>query len=378
MDLMYGKPIKPTEIQVYSLREFAKILGNDELHKKFNDNSGLNTQNVVSRLEEKYANGMDASTEIEFIAKSLTSIQPTAFAKTPVILLERIFSSPLILVQDEDTLFKYIRDIVVSRDPQPVSLFSHIVFENLSMDTLNEALSHINPNTLTSQLWESLKARINGNVTRELEKGPRYFRNITECNFNNEELDGIFSMLFKRSNSNPVDAGFVDVSSHGEETQNKSKFLFDLNAKTQWSLSEKKGNYLLLYFKAAKVLINGYSIKSGSSSHWDNEQSWIIEGSNDNINYTIIDEKVKNKDMGGNDRVHQWPCQADKAYRYIRWRLTKDASGHLSSKQFELFGQYIVYLGKVDDQSVENDDEDEIPQNFPFSITPASRINTNA
>lgn len=382
MDLMYGHPIKPTDIQVYSLREFAKILGNDELHKKFNDNSGINTTNVVSRLEEKYSNGMDASTEIEYIAKNIASIPPNSFAKTPIILLERILSHPDILVKDEDSLFEFIEEIVLSRNPRPITLFSHIIFENLRTETLNHALSLINPETLTSQLWESLRTRIGGKVTIELEKGKRYYRDITDCRFADEEFDGILHMLFKKCKTNPVDNNIIDVSSSSDDTSSseKPKNLFDFNqSRNQWSMNVKKGNYLLIDFKASKVKIDGYSIKSGSGSHWENEQSWVIEGSNDNINYKIIDEKIKNKEMGGSERVHHWSCHSDEAYRYIRWRLTKDGNGSkMTSRQFELFGQYIVYLGQTDEHANEIYDEDEYPQNFPFSISyPNTNTNNN-
>lgn len=367
IDLLYGKKIEPSDIERIFIREVAKILGNDELYCKFADSSQLKITNAIPQMEEKYKNEMDTELEVSFIAGNLASYKAKDFANTPKILLERIFTSDKLLVEDENEFTKFVIEIIESRDKSFVSLFSFLVFENLNKECLTKVLSIIKPEDITTQMWNAIKNRLMGHVKRVVEAGDRYSRNIVICERKDDGSDGIFAMLNAKYGGNPVDKDAISVTCLGETNQAKAKVLFDGNKSNNWGITEKKGNYLLIDFKTNSVRINGYFIRSGSTSHWDYEQSWAIEGSNDGKEWGMIDNKPPNKEMGGNERFHYWQCPQSPEYHMIRWTLLKDGTGTLFSRQFELYGYYIISKESSEpDYQEEEDLSDASSMTFPF------------
>ena len=380
IDLSLGRSIHATDIQKIFIREVAKILGNDELYQKFVSSSQITLTNAILQLTEKITNGMDPIDQIDFIAAHFEDYQVNELLNIPVFFLEKIFTSPQLLVKKENSFFNTVYQIVENKssDPEYLSLFSTIFFQNLKKDSLEKFCSFVKSQDITTSLWNALLKRLTSIENIVSEKDPRYFRKVTTCNKDPDMFHGIFFMLSQKCSGNPVLKELVDVTSFGMTGSCKPQGLFYCEAKENkdnkfsFALTEKVNNYLMMDFKDCKVSINGYSIQSASNSHWDLPQSWVIEGSNDGLKWTVFEEKVENLEMVGSDKSQHWSCPLSDEFRMIRWRLTKDGSGALYSRRFELFGQYIEYQKMTnDDDSVEEEewsDDDEF-LTFPFTTS---------
>ena len=370
MDLLHGKSIQPTDIQKIALKEVAKALGNDELYKKCVDTNQLKITNAIPQMLDKYSNDMDVQGEIDFIANHFPEYKTSDFMEIPLPLLERIFSSSKLLIEDENSFFDTIYQIVNEKGAtsQYKFLFSTLTFENLKVETLKKLCDILRPEDVTTPLWSVIEKRLISSVKIQGNSGSRYYRNITSCEKEEDAFAGIFYMLFQKYDGNPVEKNIVSVTAQGESSTNKAVLLFSQNKKNSWGLTETPGNYLQMDFKQSKVIVTGYSIRSASNAHWDNPQSWVLEGSDDGVNWTKIDEKVRNQDMGGNDKFHYWSCNASDEFRMIRWMLTERGSGGLYCRQFELFGRYITFQKVDDNDLIEHDDlsDDDEPLSFPF------------
>ena len=242
----------------------------------------------------------------------------------------------------------------------------------MKVETLKKLCDILRPEDVTTPLWSVIEKRLISSVKIQGNSGSRYYRNITSCEKEEDAFAGIFYMLFQKYDGNPVEKNIVSVTAQGESSTNKAVLLFSQNKKNSWGLTETPGNYLQMDFKQSKVIVTGYSIRSASNAHWDNPQSWVLEGSDDGVNWTKIDEKVRNQDMGGNDKLHYWSCEPSNDFRLIRWSLTQKGTSNLLFKQFELFGKYVTFQNDIDSKQNEDDlSEDEEPISFPFitSIT---------
>ena len=374
IDLIHGKPIQPTDIQKISLKEVAKILGNDELYKKCVDTNQLKITNAIPQMLDKYDNGMDVQAEIDFIANHFQEYKTNDFIEISLPLLERIFSSSKLLIDDENDLFNTIYQIIIEKDhsSEYKTLFSTLVFENLKIESLQKMCDILKPEDISAPLWSVIERRLMSSVKKQKNKGSRYYRNFTSCEKEEDLFSGIFFMLLEKYKGNPVDQGIVEVTSQGSCNGSKPNSLFEQNKDFSWGLIEKPGSYLQMNFKQSRVIVTGYSIRGCSSTHWDQPQSWLLEGSNDGTNWTKIDERIKNQDMGGNDKLHYWSCEPSNDFRLIRWSLTQKGTSNLLFKQFELFGKYVTFQNDIDSKQNEDDlSEDEEPISFPFitSIT---------
>ena len=109
-----------------------------------------------------------------------------------------------------------------------------------------------------------------------------------------------------------------------------------------WFLKSEENNWLCFEFKYGKVSMNGYSWESDEKTNlWDLPISFIWEGSDNNSNWTTIDSKDNNRQMG-TQSSHYCSCPKSPFYKYIRFRLvTVQYSGYLYSRHLELFGEYM-------------------------------------
>lgn len=171
-------------------------------------------------------------------------------------------------------------------------------------------------------------------------------RHLTTYPFNPEEpLNGVLTALTALANGNVSENGIVKISAsssdHGSPWQ-----VADRGWNNYWFSQNKTGQYILFDFMQRQMIVNKYTIKtikfSEDSCHL---KSWAVEGSNDLINWNIIDEKDTNE-LNGSNKVASFDCQTDNtdSYRYIRLRMTgPNARGDnlLALNNLEFFGSLV-------------------------------------
>ncbi|EAX87774.1 hypothetical protein TVAG_213900 [Trichomonas vaginalis G3] len=177
----------------------------------------------------------------------------------------------------------------------------------------------------------------NDKLRKEIEE----LNSVITLNYSGNQYDGIFSYLRRiNKGQNPLTCGAISVSISGNFDGNNSN-LFEYSTRLHnWYLDEVANNSVSFDFKDRKVSLSAYTIKSGSCSYWDKPVDFAIEGSNNCIQWDMIDDKPNNREMGGDDMVHTWTCSPSPFYRYIRFRLkTKCSGGQLYTDHFEFFGK---------------------------------------
>ena len=113
-----------------------------------------------------------------------------------------------------------------------------------------------------------------------------------------------------------------------------------------FSSNDSPNSWILFEFTESYVSLSNYTIKSDftKSKQSDSPKSWVIEGSNDNETWIIIDEQ-KNVVLTNTKRfIHTFSIENPKdfAFNFIRMRLTdKNWSGNNFFKvgSIEFFGK---------------------------------------
>jgi hypothetical protein len=93
---------------------------------------------------------------------------------------------------------------------------------------------------------------------------------------------------------------------------------------------------------ARKAEFTGYSIMSiPSAKGYMQPKSWVIEASNDDDGWVVLDEHVKSQDLNGKLVTKYYGFNQTEPFRYIRMRQTgQNCAGnyYLSISQLEFFG----------------------------------------
>jgi hypothetical protein len=117
----------------------------------------------------------------------------------------------------------------------------------------------------------------------------------TVADFADNPFHGLISTLRSETGGNPIDTGAVLVSaptqSH-EEYPLRNLFEYDDQLeKCYWNFAhynpEPHENWIQFEFVHRSVILSGYSLRSGGSSH---PKSWSIQGSNDGVEWKVIHE----------------------------------------------------------------------------------------
>ena len=345
LDFIKGKNFKILPKQREFFKNLAIIFENDELLSYALDivTPTLTSSNALSSLEEKLPYNLDISKEIDNIASNFHKYNSKLLSQLNVNVLMRILHSPKLVVESESHLFDFVYELA-SSNPDYIILFSAIKFECLDEAEMKKFNSLIKYEDMDPLIWSALKPRLTFK-TEKVGIAIRYNRKIIKCPYNGEMFNGIMDYLRSvNKGRNPVEAGAVAVSVKVQECSVKPSELFDRKKKPRWYLAEKEDNYLCLDFKGGQVSMNGYSWGSGNdSSYWEYPVYYTWEGSKDQKQWTVIDERDNNTDMGGNEKTHHWTCKKSPFFRYIRFRLRHvTRSGGLYSTQLELFGEYEV------------------------------------
>ena len=83
----------------------------------------------------------------------------------------------------------------------------------------------------------------------------------------------------------------------------------DSNRSKIFSSVLKQNSWLKIDFICRKVHPTHYSIQTWELSKGNHIQNWVIEGSNDNSSWQVLDEERDCNELHGNDLVHTFPIK---------------------------------------------------------------------
>ena len=361
MKIMHGEKIKISPNDQKYIRKIAKKLGNAQLFDDFiptyetEDEIDIDYQFVISILNTKHQYNFNFQKEADLIAKQFHRIDHNLFRTLPIDVIETILNSNKLLLDMESELFNLIMDLSKNVDPSYSRLFSSVVFENLEPKAIENFMKEFGPEKLDPSIWKVLCDRLSRVIPEYIDLN-RYKKATINCPYSSEQtFNGILKFISKEYRTTPLDS-YVRISVNDDHTNTPAIKNLLNGENPNWSLTDAADNYLLFEFRKFLVTIKGYEIRSGSNSRWGYPHSWVIEISMDKENWTIIDEKQENKEMGGNDKTHYWEIsEKDKTQtaRFVRWRLTASSnsgsgSGSLSFSQWEFYGDIVRPLNESD------------------------------
>jgi hypothetical protein len=155
-------------------------------------------------------------------------------------------------------------------------------------------------------------------------------------------LDGIIAYLSRESGGNVHDRTIVELTAKTVDGSHPAKCAVDLKSDNYYESEDKPDQWICFNFKDRRVRPSHYSIHAHSSNWW--LRSWVLEGSEDNSKWTVLDEQTGNDRTNSSHPIGTFAVSRSSPCQWIRLRQTgKNVQGsdHLILFAVELFGELI-------------------------------------
>lgn len=341
------------ESELPFISEVIKILNSDtiKVHSPNNSNT-LTLNNVFGRLENHLKNDkffkQEIESEIEFISSQFFEIneddeeQIKQMSQLPLNILNSILNSPKLQLKAEDQLLKVVNSIY-SIERSYFQLYEHVQFVNVESENILEFLEFFNFNDLTSETWLNLASRLKQETKRNEKLNYRYKfeknrfptaknkSNKIEILFNNEnQFDGIINFIRNQDIDGTQNSIEITASSVANPLFPPSNVIEYETDQLYFYTKNSQNSWIRFDFKENRVSPTSYTLRTDMSSDY-HPKSWVIEGSNDKVNWEKIDHQTNCNFTNGRDITHTFEIAKNtgKEFKYIQMRVTgKNWLGH--------------------------------------------------
>lgn len=340
--------------------EVLKILGNESIEIFDCENAKKITINNVFKLVKKHEiyskqYSKQLKEEIEFIASHFFEIieeQEDEFLKLDINTIFEILSQEKLKLNTEDQLLKFVNSLY-SKDKKYSILYEFVYFSNVTSLEMSNFISIFDLTNITNETWNKLCDRMKEEIISKKENNSinesRYKVKIQQGKlFECSEFSGIINYLYEQSNGKIENKiNFTSSSVYQNQDENLSKNVASFNDENVRFASDEPNSWMTLDFKNHSVIPTNYTIKTSNSYVGKNHlKNWVIEGSNDNKNFEILDEEKDCPHLNTKNIVHTFTINnsQSKQFRFIRIRLTgqnMNNNNHLTIGSFELYGRLI-------------------------------------
>lgn len=347
--------------EVPFIREVIKILGNDSIECQ--ENSEITVENVLSFIKQHEQNSnffnKRLSKEIDFTSQhffELCKTQEEEIMNLSMNTLIRILNNDNLQLNTEDQLLTFINNLYKS-DTKYSILYETVLFENVSSDIMKEFTAIYDNEEMSRGTWLRLSKRLESKIEKKSENSEELKRYKIEKkngilfspSSNQNEFKGIINYLQTQTNGQiekEINITASSVWNKTEERQPKVVVLFnDINS---YFISKNKPNSWICYdFKKYRIIPTEYTIRSkplGENS--GHPRNWVIECSNDNNLWEIVDEQKNCSILNGKSITATFKMNhsIEKEFQYIRMRLTGpnwNNDDYLQINALEIYGQLI-------------------------------------
>lgn len=350
--------IDPTRQKIYSTY-FYKLGNIDEyIQLQTNHFKTISKENVIIlfnsilQLTNNFSDENDHISQkiheiISFISNNFEEIDKEEIKRFPIFILEQILNEDTLKINDEDSLFNFVLELY-EEDHSYSPLFEYVLFNNISEKSLEAFIDKFNIEDINSKIWDQICIRILQSKIPKLNDArylkPKRPKGKVFDYESGKEFKGVFHHIQEETNGKIENEINVTASSYRGSDIPANVLMFDKD--NYFYANNAKNTWICFDFKNHRIIPTNYSIKSFGTAGNAHPKTWIIEGSNDNKNWVLIDSQENCPYLKESNFYHTFPIQKEKSkeFKYIRmcqtgqtWRNDDVFLIH----SFELFGELI-------------------------------------
>lgn len=319
-----------SESEIPFINETLKILNNNSIQIHIPEES-LTTSNAFELLKKHQLYGQFYSPQlqkdIEFISTHFCELNITEqneISDIDISILEKIISNEKLKLDSEDQLLLFINKLY-SNNPRFFYLYQYVNFLNVSTAAIKDFLNIFDCNHINQEIWEKISIRLQQEIsTQSVGNNGRYTEpKLSLLYEQNKEFQGIINYIQTHGN---INNGIVITSSQlfSNEQSDSPRHAIMYNDNSKYFRSKNVENAFICFdFKDKRIIPLNYTIKTASNNSI-RPKHWVIEASDDNDNWTIIDRQDNCEYMNDFNRTKTFSINNSQnvKYRYIRMRQT--------------------------------------------------------
>lgn len=361
-DIINLGQLKEIEISTKNLefiKESFKKLGNFDFYDNFESYYDQNTNedaeypdtyDFVEKLSIKEKLGStNFNHEINYISHHFYEIDDNIeiVSKLEPFLLEEILQNEELCITSEDSLLL----LLISLGEDYYHLFEYVYFQEISKICYLKFLSIFNLDFLNKSIWKSINNRIINLIQpddwkNDFDDNEKRYKKKNEVILNfdfNNDFNGIISHLVQIGQGNPYKKKIMNVTSSSVYFDHYPHFCFDTFENTYFASEDKENQWILFDFKQNEIIPTYYLLRS-QFDYINNLKSWMIEGSVDGINWTLLDKRLENYSLKSKNVTEKFLIQKPMRCKFIRLTqlgLNWNNNNFLIISGIEFFGKLI-------------------------------------
>lgn len=340
------------------ISEVIKILKNESIEIIQPDISEITIYNVFSLLnmheKSPLYNSNRFQEEIDFISSHLYELIEECKEELISLSIDKlvtVISNSKVQLNSENQLLEFINELY-SQNSEYSILYETVHFENVSIEMVSEFIEVFDFNDMTASTWKSISNRLKQNTlkisTFSMERYVGKSKGEVTISPRDDDLfNGIIEFLRTVSKSLNSEIEITSSSFFDEFYRPINVVLFDDCDKSFHSLNAQN-SWICFDFKNRKINLTDYVIRSGSwSTNSEHPKNWVIEGSNDNESWEVIDQQSECASLNGISYVHKFHVRnkMPNEFRYIRMKEIGPnwiGTYSLALNSIEFFGNLIL------------------------------------
>jgi hypothetical protein len=308
-------------------------------------NGALTLDSALARLLVLFDLNANVDREIAFGSLHFHELKMEEMDELPVEIVEAIVCHPSLKLQDEDSLFDFIRRAAV-RDRRFAALLANVRLEHLSRDSIESFVGLISEcfEFLSAAVWESVAKRLLLSVSPP-EDRDRFFHAGVECGYSGARpLNGIIAHLSRKGGGSVIDTGAVSVTASGIGSPQfcPLRVLADFGCGINCFCTPDVPNSWVCYdFGRARVRLTHYAVRSALKVDQFHLRSWKFEGSVDGTSWIVLDNHMNDATLTGAGAIAVFKTSRAIEVRMVRLCHTgknSRPSDQMVLSALELFG----------------------------------------
>ena len=338
--IQYGemKTIKINSKQNQYFRNIMKQLGNSDEALQFSKvlQEKISFGNIIERINVKKELDINLNEEIEFISSNFHEFHskyPEALTKFGVDIVEQIISNNKLIIYDEKELFDIILQLYLkSKDYS--SLFSYIIFMNLSKESIQEFIKHFDINYINKFIWEKISLLLKQDISIQAKESYQksYYYRYQKRYLPKKRQENIFQYLNQMCGANAHMKEIIQITSSSQSIGTISNIIEKNDS--DFATTDALDSWIQFDFKERNIIFDSYTLKSGnyefSRMIMDGDEpltNWALEVSNDGQYYRQVDRQTNCDLLKERLKTATFKVSISTPVRFVRLRRLGKNSG---------------------------------------------------
>lgn len=240
---------------------------------------------------------------------------------------ESIICNENLQLESEDQLLDLINELYL-KNSKFSRFFEFVNFENVEIESMKEFTRIFDLNDMNASIWSSIIYRLQYSIskqnikidekTRKRKYQTKYSIEIKPRERQSSRFDGILNYLQKHSNIKEE----IDITASSILFNDPFNLIQYEDNGTSFQTKGIPNSWIKIEFKNTRIIPSSYVIRSCRTENSGHLRNWVLEGSNDNEEWTILDEQNDNSSLKGSNRIHSFPILNNEdnlqSFKYLR------------------------------------------------------------